>query len=210
MTEKQYAPSKTEKKMSGKVATPNEIKAAVAPKGVPSEEGKDKKINENKKIEETKEEVKKKIPVKKVVRDYAIVNVQSVPISTKYACGICKFIKGKTTGDAIRDLQDVLNFKKAIPMIGEYAHQKGKRMSGGKFPQDATKQFIILIKSLAANATANEINEPVITEAIPNQAARPMGRFGKWARKRTHVKLVAREKKKLKNLKIASKKGGKK
>ena len=33
-------------------------------------------------------------------------------------------------------------------------------------------------------------------EAVANLASRPYGRFGRWRRKRTHIKLVAKELKK--------------
>ena len=44
---------------------------------------------------------------------------------------------------------------------------------------------------------------------MANQASRPMGRFGRWERKRTHIKLVAREIK-VKDKKSKKKVGGKK
>lgn len=122
-----------------------------------------------------------------------MVNAKSVPISTKYAIYICKFVKGKRIEDAIRDLEQVILLKKVVPMKGEYAHQKGKGISGGKFPQRAAKSFIVLLKSLAGNANNHEINEPIITEAIANQAAMPFGRFGRVRRKRTHITIKARE-----------------
>ena len=111
---------------------------------------------------------------------------------------ICKFIKGKTIEDAQKYLEEVTRVKKAIPMKGEIPHRKGKMMSG-RFPVNAAKQFIVLLKSLAGNSTMNSIDDPVIVEAIANKAPRPYGRFGSWQRKRTHIKLVAREKKVIKS-----------
>jgi len=153
------------------------------------------------KVEEKKQERKKenkKQPVKKIKKDIAVVNASSVNVSTKYAVAICKFIKGKRIGDAIRNLEEVMVKKKHIPMIGEYGHKHGvgKIASGaGKYPVNASKQFIVLLKSLSGNANANDMDEPIISECIANKAVRPMGRFGRWERKRTHIKLIAREKK---------------
>ncbi len=144
------------------------------------------------KVEEKKD--KKKQPIKKIKKEEVVINAQSVHASTKYSISICKFIKGKRIGDAIRDLEAVAVLKKAVPMKGEIPHRKGKIMSG-RFPQRAAKEFIVLLKSLAGNANNHEINEPVITEAISNKAAQPFGRFGRWKRKRTHVTIKAREKK---------------
>jgi ribosomal protein L22 len=90
-------------------------------------------------------------------------------------------------------LEQVILLKKVVPMKGEYAHQKGKGISGGKFPQRAAKDFLVLLKSLAGNANNHEIDVPIIVEAIANKASMPFGRFGRVRRKRTHVTLKARE-----------------
>ncbi len=189
MTEKQYAPSAKEKKMSTKKV---ESPVAEAPKKVEAKENK----TEEKKVEEKKTEVKQPVKVTKVKKDLAVVNANNSKVSLKYAISICKFIKGKRIGDAIRDLEAVVVKKKAVPMTGEYAHKKSvkKYASGaGKYPVNAAKAFLVLVKSLLGNANANDINEPVITECIANKAPKPMGRFGRWERKRCHIKLVARE-----------------
>jgi len=155
------------------------------------------KVVENKK-EETKttekEEPKKpaqKKPIQskpKVKRDYAIVNAKDVPISTKHSIAICRFIKNKNIEKAIEGLGKVLIKKKAIPMKGEIPHRKGKIMSG-RYPQKAVGHFIKLLKSLESNSNINELNEPVIVEAISNLAQRPYGRFGRTKKKRTKIKI---------------------
>ena len=81
-------------------------------------------------------------------------------------------------------------------MKGEYGHKKGpgKIASGaGRYPVQASEHFISLLKTLAGNATNHDILNPVITFAMANQASTPVGRFGRWKRKRTHVTLKARE-----------------
>ncbi len=156
--------------------------------------------------EKEKPEEKKKKEVVKIKKDKAVVNGKNVPISTKYAVEICKFIKYKPIDIAINNLEQVLAHKKAIPMKGEYGHKKGKRMAGGKYPKKATEHFIKLLKSLSANAIANSLDEPIISEAVANIAPRPRARFGRWQRKRTHVKIVAREKKVKSNKKVGGKK----
>jgi len=138
-----------------------------------------------------KSEIKK--PVKKIKKEEVYVNAKSVPVSTKYAMSICKFIKGKRIGDAIQDLEQVILLKKSVPMKGEYSHRKGKGKSGGAFPQRASKQFVVLLKSLAGNANNHEISEPIIVEASANWASAPKGKFGRIRRKRTHVTLKAIE-----------------
>jgi len=145
-------------------------------------------------VKEKKTEEKKTAPKKEVVKkDYAKVYGRSVPISTKYAIEICRFIRGKDLKKAILEMEEVAKGKKAVPMRGEYAHQKGKIMSG-KFPVKAGEHFLKMLKSLLSNAIHNGLEEPIISEAIANKAQKPYARFGKYRRKRTHVELQAKQK----------------
>ncbi|MBU4308697.1 MAG: hypothetical protein KJ566_02795 [Nanoarchaeota archaeon] len=192
MTEKPYAPTKKERKITQKVKTPKQ--KIVEPI---------QKTEETKKPEIKKEDKKKTSP--KVKKTFAVVNATNLPISTKKSMAVCKFIKGKKIGDAIRDLEQVVLIKKAVPMRGEIPHRKGKIMSGG-FPKKTAEHFIKLLKSLSANSIVNELDEPFIAEAVVNIGARPSGRFGTIKRKRTHVKLVAKERKTNSNKKKGEKK----
>ncbi len=161
----------------------------------PAENVEQEKKDEVKK-EDKKPEPKKPVKTKpKVKRDYAVVNAKSLPISAKHSVAICRFIKNKKIEKAIEILEDVLVQKKAVPMKGEIPHRKGAMMSG-RYPQKAVGHFIKLLKNLEANAIVNELDEPVIVEAIANLAQRPYGRFGKTKKKRTHVKIKCVEKKK--------------
>ncbi len=160
--------------------------------------------NEQKTAKIKKQETQKK-EVQKVKKDKANVNIEGAPISTKYSRDICRFIKNKPLDEAIKDLEQVLIYKKAIPMRGGYGHKKsakGFASGSGKYPQNAAKYFIKLLKNLSANASANGLENPIITEAFANTGSKPRARFGRWQRKRTHIKLTAREKnmnKKIKN-----------
>jgi len=191
MTEKNYNPEQ-EKAMTMNKQETAKMKAAPVKK-------------ENK--EETKTEKKKTIVKKEIVKkDEAIANGISVPISTKYAIAICNFIKRKSIDKALADLDDVVHFKRAIPMVGEIPHRKGKGMMSGRYPIRAIGYFVTILKTLKANATVNGVEEPIIVEAVPNKASRPFGRGG-IKRKRTHVKIRVVEKNKLKD---KNKKGVKK
>ena len=79
-------------------------------------------------------------------------------------------------------------------MKGEIPHRKGKGIMSGRYPKNATEHFIRILKNLLANANYNNINDPIITEAISNLAQRPFGKFGRVRKKRTHVKIIAKEK----------------
>ncbi|MEK6895694.1 MAG: uL22 family ribosomal protein [Nanoarchaeota archaeon] len=159
---------------------------------------KEEKVSEIKteeKIESKKEEnkAKKPIKVKRVKKEFAVFRGTGLPISRKYSIEICRYIKGKKIDDAIKDLENAIQKKRAIPMRGEYAHQKGKGMAGGKYPKNASEDFIRILRSLKANASYNEIENPIIVEAIANKATRVYGRFGRTEKKRTHLTLRAME-----------------
>ncbi|MFA4953408.1 MAG: uL22 family ribosomal protein [Candidatus Pacearchaeota archaeon] len=198
--EKNYNPEQKMGKTMNKQKVVEKIKIMDAPKEkteikTESEDTEIKKIS----VPETSKEAQKvsgKKKVERVKKEEAVVNAKSLPISTLFSIALCKFIKGKKIEKALVDLEEVLAKKKAVPIKGEYAHKKGKRMTSGKYPKNATEYFIKLIKSLQANSNYNGIENPIIVEAIANKASEPYGRFGKVRRKRTHVRLEAREKKK--------------
>lgn len=202
--EKQYAPTANEKKATKLVNAP--VEKIKHDGKIDKKEIEDKKIDETK-VENKKETKKKEVP--KVKREFVIVNVQNSPVSTKESMAICKFIKFKKIDDAIFDLEQVVALRKAVPMKGEIPHRHGAMMSG-RFPRNASLEFIKLLKSLKGNATASLIEEPVIVEAVPNIGQRPFGRFGRFRRKRTHIFIKAIEQTKLKEMKNKSKKKEKK
>lgn len=196
MTEKNYAPSEKENKLMKKQ---DAVKSEIAPN----------KINRKEKIEKKKEETQIKKPSKqKIKKDLVFVNAFSAPISAKFSMNICRFIKYKTIEQAMRELEEITNYKRALPMKGEYAHRKGRIMSG-KYPQNATKYFINLLKTLQGNSNVAGIDEPVISEAFANFGPKVRARFGRWERKRANIKLTAIEKKKFIEMR-KKKMGGKK
>jgi len=151
--------------------------------------------------DKSKENQEKKKPIQKktiVKKTEAIVNVVNLPISTKHSIAVCKFIKNKKIENAISELEQVLGFKKAVPMKGEIPHRKGKGIMSGRYPKKATEHFIKLLKALSANANTNGLDNPVIVEAVANIASRPFGKFGRVRKKRTHVKIKCIEKKLIK------------
>jgi ribosomal protein L22 len=193
--EKQYAPLKIAS--SNPVATTSQ----------------DKKMSKNKspvetpKIETKKEEVKteenkveaKIIPAKKeekkIVKELAIVKGNDLAISKKHSMSICNMIRGKTPDKAIEMLEQVVIMKKAVPMNNrEVPHKHG--MMAGRYPINASKVFIDLLKQLKANASVNGIDYPIISLARADKASRPFRRGGVRA-KRTHILLEVKDKTKL-------------
>lgn len=183
MTEKNYAPTKIDKKSSKKpkenlVTTP--VATSEAKKEAPKEE---KVVEEKKKV--------KAIEKKKEV----YVRSNNLPLSTKVSRDICKFIKNKKIELAISDMEKVIKLKKAVPMKGEIPHRKGKMMSG-RYPIKAATYFIKSLKTLRGSCVLNDIEEPVIYEAFANMAPRPVGKFGAIRKKRTHIIIKAKTGKK--------------
>jgi len=123
-----------------------------------------------------------------------IVNGRDLHLSPKYAKGLCGFIRNKDIDKAIMDLELVERLKKPVPMKGEYAHQKG--IAGGRFPVKGAGIFIRLLKSLKANAIAQDMElEKFKIFCTSGKAPEPYKRFGQGRMKRCHViiKLILRE-----------------
>ncbi|HTY44014.1 MAG TPA: uL22 family ribosomal protein [Patescibacteria group bacterium] len=201
MTEKNYNPEQKgmkamqKQEMAVKHMQPEVKHETKAEKEEKKEIAEEKAEEKKEEAAEKKEEEKKKIDKKaKPKRTEAVVNGKSVPISTLDSMYIGKFIRNKTIPKAIADLEEVLAFKRAIPMKGEIPHRKGKIMAG-RYPLNAIKEFIKLLKSLQANANVNGMDNPIIVESIANMAYRPFGRFGRVRRKRTHISIKVKEKK---------------
>ena len=169
-----------------------EIKEEVKPVETQKEEIKEDKGTKDNEVKGEKKTVAQKKEAPK--KDMAIVNMSNVPMSTKYSAAICKFIKNKSIEDAIADLEQVIVLKKAVPMKGEIPHRRGKGMMSGRFPVRASKSFISALKTLSGNALHNGLENPVIVEAVANIGERPYGRFGRVRKKRTHLRIVAKEK----------------
>jgi len=123
-------------------------------------------------------------------RDNAIARGKDLGISTKHAVAICDFIRGKKVSEAIEQLEKVAKMKLAMPMKGEIPHRKG--MMSGRYPVNASRAMIKLLKSLDANAKSFEIIEPRIEIAKADKAPSPYRRFGSKRFKRTHVFLMAK------------------
>ncbi len=192
MTEKNPNPNQKERKAMEKQKKVYKRKSEEKNKKT---EEKTQGKNKEQKISEEKKEKPKEIQKKeKLKKTEAIINVKNLPISTKQAVSICKFIKGKEIDEAIRNLGEVIIHKKAIPMKGEIPHRKG--IMSGRYPKKASQEFIKLLKSLQANANYNGLENPIIAEATANIGSRPYGRYGRIRRKRTNIKIKVKEMKK--------------
>ncbi len=148
------------------------------------------KTEEEKGSKGRKETKKKKEQETKIKKTEAIAKKSNVPVSTKHSIAICKFIRRKKIDKAIKQLGEVIEMKRAIPMKGELPHRKGKGMERGRYPIKAVKEFIKLLRQISANAVVNGLDiDKVKIECKADKAARPYRRFGRARFKRTNILL---------------------
>ena len=154
---------------------------------------KDVKENEEKAKQDTGKEEKKNVKKKEIPKkDVAIANGFSLKISPKQSIYICRIIRGKSPKNAIERLQAVIDEKRAVPMASlEVGHKKGRGLAGGKFPKNACKAIIEIVKQVGANAVVAGIENPVITIAKSDRASAPYRKAGRKA-KRTHIHIEVR------------------
>lgn len=151
----------------------------------------DKKEQPAEKIEADKKAKK----VVKVKKEEAVARGEGLHVSLKHAMAVSRFIKNKNIDVAIIQLGEVIAMKKAIPFKGEIPHRKGEMMSG-RYPVNACKEFIPILKGLRGNVIANsmELEKTVISYSCPSWGSRPM-RTGGRKGKRINIIIKAKEKK---------------
>ena len=155
----------------------------------------EKKKTEDKPEEksETKEKKKEKKQQEIIKKDKAVVRGKDLGVSTKQCVAICNFIRKKKIEQAIKELQEVIGKRKAVPMKGEIPHRKGRGIMSGRYPIKACGIFIKLLKSLNANSIMGGMENVYVSIARADIASRPYKRFGQMRFKKTHVYLEARE-----------------
>jgi len=135
---------------------------------------------------------KKEVRKENKKKEFAVARGNGLRISQKHCIYICKTILGKSPDAAVARLQDVISEKRAIPMAGlEVGHKRG--MAGGKFPKNACKAVIGVVKQVAANASIAGIENPIIVVAKSDKASSPFKRGGTRA-KRCHLYLEIKNK----------------
>lgn len=150
-------------------------------------------------INEKSEEIKKisekpteKLHEKQIKKSEVTAHGLSMHASKKHCMYICRFIRNKSIDKAIHDLELVIKLKKAVPFKGEIPHRKG--MMSGRYPINAAKLFIKLLKGLRGNVLNNnlDLDKTKVYLASASWASRPQRTQGRKA-KRANVMLKARE-----------------
>jgi ribosomal protein L22 len=156
-----------------------------------------KEQKEDKKIEEKKEEKKKTKIEEKKKRNDVCVRGLNLHISSKAGKHICDMIRAKDVDLAIKLIEEVISMKRAVSMRNrEIGHRKGEGNAGGRYPIEAAKEFLRLLKQLKANAIYHELEleKARIKQCYTNVASKPYKRGGARA-KRSHVFLKLEMKK---------------
>ena len=136
--------------------------------------------------EEKKEEKKKEVKVVKGKLEVAKASGRNLPISFKKSVNIASMIKGKEVIKAKRLLNEVLNFKRAVPFKRykrDVPHRKG--IAAGRYATKPVKFILQLLENAIANAKYHDMDESklyiskiLVTRAVSKKKMQKYG-FGK-------------------------------
>ena len=149
------------------------------------------------KVETKKVETKPKKKVEVKIYDKAVANGFGLKISPKQCKYTCRVIRGKSPEAAVARLQAVIDEKRPVPMAGlEVGHKKGKGLAGGKWPKNACRGIMEIVKQAGANAVVLGIENPCVAIARSDRASAPYRKAGRKA-KRTNLYIEIRDKTKM-------------
>ena len=137
---------------------------------------------------------KKEKKIERPKKSEAIAKGTNMHASKRHCMYICSFIKNKPIDRALKELQEVIILKRAIPFKGEIPHRHELGGKPGRYPINASKEFIYLLKALKGNSIENglDIDKTRIYFASATWSSRQSKRGG--ARfKRAFVLLKAKE-----------------
>ncbi len=120
----------------------------------------------------------------------------ALPISTKQAIEVCKFVKKfKDLDKAISIVEEVIAKKRAVPFT-RFTEGAGHKpgIGSGKYPVKVSKYLLKLLLEVKANALAKGLESLQIVHLAANKASRPYkyGRFTRRQAKRTHLEVVVK------------------
>lgn len=122
-------------------------------------------------------------------------------VSTKKAVEVCNCIRRKSIAKARNFLNDVLQFKKAVPYRRynmDLPHRKGKQ-GPGRYPINTVKAVLAVLNSAVSNAEDKGLrSEDLFVETVMANKGPTSWRYGRQMRrqaKRTHIEITVKEKK---------------
>lgn len=148
------------------------------------------------KIQDKKETAKKE-EKKKLKKNYAVVRGLNLHMSVKEGMSICNMIRNHDVDTAIKDVEEVLVFRKVVKMNNrQVSHKHGKGIMAGRYPLVTGREILRLLKNLKANALYHEVEleKARLTLCKVDKASRPYKRGGARA-KRANVLLKLEMKK---------------
>ncbi|MCP3681138.1 MAG: 50S ribosomal protein L22 [bacterium] len=122
-------------------------------------------------------------------------------ISFKQSVEICSFIRGKKLSTGIAVLERVMKMKEAVPYKrfckGGVGHKSGD-LAAGRYPINASKEIIKVLKNVEANAQQKGLNTAgLVISVIKAQKGSKSWHYGRQRRrkmKRTHIEVFVEEK----------------
>jgi large subunit ribosomal protein L17e len=135
---------------------------------------------------------------------------EHIRVHYKHCREIAQAIKGRLVGKAKAYLENVLQYKEAVP-ITKYTGGRGRHAQAKPFgvpgdtcawPQKATKVFLDLLTNVEANATAKnlDLSKVTIVHAQANQAPhmrrrtyRAHGRVNAYMSSPAHIEIIGEE-----------------
>eukprot|EP00616_Rhizochromulina_sp_CCMP1243_P013404 CAMPEP_0118974020 /NCGR_PEP_ID=MMETSP1173-20130426/11030_1 /TAXON_ID=1034831 /ORGANISM="Rhizochromulina marina cf, Strain CCMP1243" /LENGTH=186 /DNA_ID=CAMNT_0006923721 /DNA_START=46 /DNA_END=606 /DNA_ORIENTATION=+ len=139
--------------------------------------------------------------------DYSKAKASSLRVHFKHTREIMHTIKGMQLAKALKFLEDVLQYKQAVPFtkftggIGRHAQLKQMKAPGskGRWPQKATKVVLDLVKNAEANAETKglDTDKLFVKHAQANRAQkqrrrtyRAHGRINPYMSSPAHIELI--------------------
>ena len=106
----------------------------------------------------------------------AVAKAMNASISTKHSVEISSAIRNKNTNIVKSFLENVIKLKEAVPFKRfnrDVGHKKN--MAAGRYPQNAAKEFLKLVKSAEANAQVKGLDTSnlKIVKVVSNKASIP-------------------------------------
>lgn len=124
----------------------------------------------------------------------------NLPISTKHAVNICRYLKGMPVERAVRVLKEVIQLKRPIPFVKynkDMPHRKGEGFGPGRYPIKASKYILKVLENAINSAKQKrlEISKLKILHITAHRAIskEKMARYG--YPKTTHVEIIIGEEK---------------
>ncbi len=127
----------------------------------------------------------------------ATAQMKDLAVSSKHCIEICNRLRYHSVEFAKKYLSEVAELKRAVSFksfVRNVGHKRG--MSTGRFPEKAARQFLILIKSVEANAQSKglDVSNLKITRLLSNRASIPMtGGRQDGTTHRTHLEIEVQE-----------------